>query len=95
MACKADAQNNMPSDPNAEQRSRLPGQAAVRILSNRETEILHLLAEGLSNKEIASRLYIATETVKTHVQNVYRKLDAKGRLAAVIAARTLGLIPND
>ena len=51
--------------------------------------------EGLSNKEIASRLYIATETVKTHVQNVYRKLDAKGRMAAVIEARTLGLIPND
>jgi len=95
VACKADAQNNMPSDPNAEQRSRLAGQAAVRILSNRETEILQLLAEGLSNKEIASRLYIATETVKTHVQNVYRKLDAKGRMAAVIAARTLGLIPND
>ena len=52
--------------------------------------------EGLSNKEIASRLFIAPETVKTHLQNIYRKLDAKGgRVAALQAARTLGLIALD
>jgi LuxR family maltose regulon positive regulatory protein len=73
-ACKVEAQSNMPSDPNAEESLSLSGQAAVPILSNRETEILHFLAEGLSNKEIASVPHIPTETVKTHVQNIYRKL---------------------
>ncbi|UCG08441.1 MAG: response regulator transcription factor, partial [Desulfobacterales bacterium] len=69
---------------------------AAPTLSNREIDILHLLAEGLSNKEIASRLFIAPETVKTHLQNIYRKLDAKGgRVAALQAARTLGLIALD
>jgi hypothetical protein len=43
--------------------------------------------EGLSKKEIASRLHIATETIKTHVRNIYRKPDAKGRMAALKAAR--------
>jgi LuxR family maltose regulon positive regulatory protein len=58
-------------------------------------EILTLLADGLSNKEIAARLFIATETVKTHLQNIYRKLDAKGRMAALNAARGLGIIPHN
>ncbi|HID28515.1 MAG TPA: response regulator transcription factor [Desulfobacterales bacterium] len=51
--------------------------ALVPFLTQREKEILTLLADGLSNKEIAARLYIATETVKTHLQNIYRKLNAK------------------
>jgi ATP/maltotriose-dependent transcriptional regulator MalT len=60
-----------------------------------KTEILFLVAEGLSNKEIAARLPIATETVKTHLQNIYRKLKTKGRIGAVKEARVLGLIPRD
>ena len=65
------------------------------MLTQRETELITLLAEGLSNKEIAAKLYIAPETVKTHLQNIYGKLNTKGRIGAVKAARTLGLIPRD
>jgi len=80
----------------AEKTSSPAGQDAAPTLSNREIDILHLLAEGLGNKEIASRLFIAPETVKTHLQNIYRKLDAKGgRVAALKTARTLGLIAPD
>jgi len=94
-ACRAEAQNKMPSGPDAEPGANVSDQAAVPILSNRETEIFHLLAEGLSNKEIAAKLHIATETVKTHLQNIYKKLDAKGRVEALKAARALGLLPNN
>ena len=65
------------------------------MLTQRETELIPLLSEGLSNKQIAAKLYIAPETVKTHLQNIYRKLNARGRIATVKAARTLGLIPRD
>jgi LuxR family maltose regulon positive regulatory protein len=95
-ACRADASGKPASDWVAEKTSSPAGQAAAPILSNREIDILHLLAKDLSNKEIASRLFIAPETVKTHLQNIYRKLDAKGgRVAALQAARTLGLIALD
>lgn len=49
----------------------------------------------LKQRKIAAKLYIATETVKTHLQNIYGKLDAKGRVAALKEARGLGLIPNN
>ena len=75
--------------------SRPSEQAPDSMLTQRETEILALLAEGLSNKEIAKKLHIAPETVKTHLQNIYRELDAKGRMATLKAARNLGLIPRD
>ena len=65
------------------------------ILTKREIEILPLLEEGLSNREIAEKLFIATETVKTHLQNIYLKLHAKGRIAALKQARALGLISLD
>ena len=69
--------------------------APLPILTPRETEILIILAEGLSDKEIATELHIATETVKTHLQNIYRKLDAKGRIGAVKAARRLSIIAHN
>ena len=94
-AFKAEAQNKMPSSPVAEPGSSVSNQTPVPILSNRETEIFHLLAEGLSNKEIAAKLYISPETVKTHLQKIYRKLNAKGRLDALNVARKLGLIQSD
>jgi LuxR family maltose regulon positive regulatory protein len=95
-ACRADASGKPTSDRVAEKTSSLSGQAAAPILSNREIDILHQLADGLSNKEIAFRLYISPDTVKTHLQNIYRKLDAKGgRVAALKTARMLGLIAPD
>ena len=62
-------------------------------LSKRELEILGLLAEGHSNQEIASKLFISLSTVKTHLQNLFEKLEVKRRTQAVEKARRLSLIP--
>jgi LuxR family maltose regulon positive regulatory protein len=61
-------------------------------LSDRETEILALLAERLSNKEIAERLHITPETVKRHTANIYQKLDVHGRREAVERATSWGVL---
>ncbi|RXK60584.1 response regulator transcription factor [Lacibacter luteus] len=61
-------------------------------LSNRETEVLQLMAEGLSNQEIAERLFLSLATIKTHSSNLFLKLDVKRRTQAVEKARQLGLI---
>jgi DNA-binding NarL/FixJ family response regulator len=61
-------------------------------LSERETEVLRLLAEGASNKDIAARLVLAEGTVKNHVTNILGKLGVTGRLQAVNKARELGLL---
>lgn len=62
-------------------------------LSNREMEILGLMAEGLSNDEIAGKLFISLSTVKTHNQNLFGKLEVKRRTQAVEKAKRLNLIP--
>jgi DNA-binding NarL/FixJ family response regulator len=61
-------------------------------LSTRELEILRLVANGLSNKEIADNLVIAEGTVKNHLTSILGKLEARDRMQAVIKARDLGLI---
>ena len=62
-------------------------------LSKRELEILGLLAQGHSNQEIAAKLFISLSTVKTHIQNLFEKLDVKRRIQAVEKAKRLKLIP--
>ncbi len=62
-------------------------------LSKRELEVLSLLAQGHSNQEIAAKLFVSLSTVKTHLQNLFEKLDVKRRMQAVEKARRLNLIP--
>jgi DNA-binding NarL/FixJ family response regulator len=69
-----------------------PPPALAEPLSERELEILRLLAAGDSNKEIAAALFIAEGTVKNHVTNILGKLDARDRTQAALRARELGLI---
>ncbi|MDQ3879563.1 MAG: response regulator transcription factor [Chloroflexota bacterium] len=61
-------------------------------LTDREAEVLRLIAEGLSNAEIAAQLIVSTETVKSHVARVLTKLDARDRTQAVIRAYQTGFI---
>ena len=62
-------------------------------ISKREYEVLELIAEGLSNQEIADQLFVSTSTVKTHVSNVLAKLDARRRTQAIQRAKELRIIP--
>ena len=62
-------------------------------LTQRETEVLRLIAQGKSNQEISSELYLALNTVKRHAYNIYNKLGVNRRTQAVSRARSLGLIP--
>jgi DNA-binding NarL/FixJ family response regulator len=63
-------------------------------LTRREFEVLEALANGLSNQEIATQLFLAEQTVKYHLSNIYRKLEAKNRTEAVRNAVRRGLVAN-
>jgi len=62
-------------------------------ITKREYEILQLIAEGLSNREIADKLFVSSSTVKTHLSNLFMKLDARRRTQAVQRAKELRLLP--
>jgi LuxR family maltose regulon positive regulatory protein len=64
----------------------------VSPLTNRELEVLRLLAEGLSNKAIADRLVVAPSTVKQHLKNIFSKLDVHNRTQAVARGQELELL---
>jgi DNA-binding NarL/FixJ family response regulator len=64
----------------------------LRRLSERETEVLRLLAQGLSNAEIADELVVSPATVKTHVASVLHKLEVRARVQAVVLAFETGLV---
>jgi DNA-binding NarL/FixJ family response regulator len=78
--------------------AQLPDDAAPRPqplvvpLSDRELEVLRLLADGGSNREIATALFLAEGTVKNHVTNVLAKLGARDRTQAALRGRALGLV---
>lgn len=62
-------------------------------LSKRELEVLQLMAEGLSNQEIASRLFVSLNTIKTHSSKLFEKMDVERRTQAIDKAKKLGVIP--
>jgi len=66
----------------------------VEPLSEREIEVLHLIAEGLTNQEIANRLYLSLHTVKVHAHNIYGKLGVKNRMQAVAKGKSLGILTS-
>jgi LuxR family maltose regulon positive regulatory protein len=68
------------------------GQRLPEGLSERELEVLRLVASGRSNREIARELYVSLGTVKTHINNTYRKLGVNSRTRAVARARDLDLV---
>ena len=63
-------------------------------LTERELAVLRLLATRLSNREIGRELYVSLNTVRTHIQAIYRKLGVATRAEAVALARELGLLPD-
>jgi LuxR family maltose regulon positive regulatory protein len=63
-------------------------------LSGRELEVLQLVAQGLSNREIGARLHITVRTVKWHTGNIFGKLNVRNRTQAVTKARTMGLLSD-
>jgi LuxR family maltose regulon positive regulatory protein len=67
-------------------------QPLIEPLTDRELEVLQELAEGLTNREIARRLMVSLNTIKTHTKNIYAKLDVRNRTEAVIRAQELGLL---
>jgi NarL family two-component system response regulator LiaR len=62
-------------------------------ISKREHEVLELMATGLSNQEMADKLFVSLNTIKTHLSNLFIKLDVKRRTQAIQKAKELGLIP--
>jgi len=69
-----------------------PAPPALSSLTEREREILTLLASGLSNAELGARLYLSEPTIKTHLSSIFRKLGVRDRVQAVIAAYDAGLV---
>jgi LuxR family maltose regulon positive regulatory protein len=77
----------------SEDKPSLPlSQPLIEPLSQRELEVLHLVAQGLSNREISERLFLALSTVKGHNQQLFGKLQVQSRTEAVARARELGLL---
>jgi len=72
-----------------------PAQVLVDPLSERELEVLALIAAGLKNKEIAEQLFISLNTVLYHIKNIYDKLGVNKRALAIIKARNLSLLPEE
>lgn len=68
-----------------------PPQSAFPELTAREREVLHLIAQGLSNGEIADRLFLSPSTVRNHITNTFGKLQVADRAQAIVKARTAGL----
>jgi LuxR family maltose regulon positive regulatory protein len=74
--------------------TQTPEPDLIEPLSEREIEVLQLIAEGLTNREVASRLFLSLYTVKAHTHNIYGKLGVHNRTQAVGRARALGVLTS-
>ena len=82
------------ADPreNKDKPDKAPASALIEPLSQRELEVLRLIAQGLSNQEICERLFLALDTVKGHNRRIFNKLQVQRRTEAIARAHELGLI---
>jgi DNA-binding NarL/FixJ family response regulator len=96
-AIKAAASGQVQLSPKAAERlmREIRAPESPEKLTDRETEVLRLLAEGKANKEIARELSISETTVKTHVSNILMKLDVPSRTQAALYAVRIGLVSED
>lgn len=76
----------------SEPATHVPSPEAIGDLSNREVEVLQLLARGMSNQEIAQELWVSSTTVKTHVSHILAKLGVRDRVQAVVEAYESGIV---
>jgi len=81
------------SEESASRKAQGDQSGLIEPLSDREIEVMKLLAKGLTNQVISERLYISPHTVKVHTRNIYGKLGVNNRIQAVDKARTLGILP--
>ncbi|OLA94437.1 MAG: hypothetical protein BHW64_03905 [Candidatus Melainabacteria bacterium LEY3_CP_29_8] len=78
-----------------EQNINIPIDADVEQLTKREKEVISMLAQGASNKEIADKLFVRDVTIKTHLNAIFKKLKVTNRTQAVLLAIQLGIIEKD
>lgn len=81
-----------PAPASADPDSHVPSPEAIGDLSDREVEVLQLMARGMSNQEIASELFVSPTTVKTHVSHILTKLGVRDRVQAVVEAYDSGIV---
>lgn len=75
--------------------TQIPVDEIIEPLSNREIEVIQLIAEGLTNQEIASRLFLSLNTVKVHARNIFQKLGVSNRTEATAKAKALGFLTGN
>ena len=80
------------SQPAAPAPPRRPAVASPQLLTQRELEVLHLVAHGETDQGIADQLYVSRRTINCHVANILAKLDVRSRTAAVMTAARIGLL---
>jgi LuxR family maltose regulon positive regulatory protein len=83
-----------PASPPGRPAAPIPAAQLLEPLHDRELEVLHLIAQGFSNGEIAERLVLGKATIKTHINRLFHKLDVTSRTQALVRARALGLLAD-
>jgi LuxR family maltose regulon positive regulatory protein len=82
-------------EEDASTKPQLDQSGLVEPLSERELEVLRLIAKGLTNQDVANRLFLSGHTVKAHTRNIYSKLSVHNRAQAIARSQQLGLLPRE